>query len=322
MSSEHHVQFGDVGEARHPVTGQRRPGELAVIERYRLGQRPAERHDHAAFDLVDHRVAVDHGPALVGRHDPGHPDVAGCVGERLGAGRHPAALLQAGREACAAPHPVPVPPGRAAGGAPAGPPAEPLGGGLQDGGEPVVIEMTEPEAQRVLARNVRQLVDVRLARERVGGRGQGAIGALRMRGVGWPVAQPAVGNRVRVREGKAFGSGVDVEEVPRGYRAGGVQAGAHVDHRHRAQETPLEFLGPAPVHHHRPAGAAGQACGLDRLVAVLAPEPSAGRRCSTQPARSAAARRPAPRPAVSRSAAGRRAARCLSGRRRRRRCVF
>src|ERR1035437_8425 len=64
-------------------------------------------------------------------------------------------------------------------------------------------------------------------------------------------------------------------EIPRGHRTYGVQARPHVDHRHRAQETALEFLGPAPVHLHRPAGSAGQACRLDRLVAVLAAEPDA-----------------------------------------------
>jgi hypothetical protein len=68
--------------------------------------------------------------------------------------------------------------GRTAGGLPAGWPPEPPGGGFDDGSKPLVIEVTEPEAQRFGACDARQLVDVRLTREGVGGRGERAIRAL------------------------------------------------------------------------------------------------------------------------------------------------
>lgn len=70
--------------------------------------------------------------------------------------------------------------------------------------------MTEPEAQRFGACDARQLVDVRLTREGVGGRGERAIRALGVQGVGRLVAQAAVGHRVR--ESKAVRPGVDVRK--------------------------------------------------------------------------------------------------------------
>ncbi len=128
--------------------------------------------------------------------DPGDADVAGPVGGYLGAGRHPAALFQADGHASAAPRPEPVPPGWPARAVPAGLPPEPPDGGLEDGGQPLVIEVTEAEAQRAGVRDVRQLVDVRLAREGVGGRGERTVRALRVRGIGRLVTQAAVGHRV------------------------------------------------------------------------------------------------------------------------------
>ena len=63
-------------------------------------------------------------------------------------------------------------------------PAELLGGLFQHRPEPVVLQVRQPEGQRIGAGRVGQLVHERLAGEVVGRRGQGPIGALPQRAIG------------------------------------------------------------------------------------------------------------------------------------------
>jgi hypothetical protein len=155
------MDFEGVGGAGHLIAGERRAAGRAVIGLARAGQDAPESHDSTDSDLANHGGTVSHSPALVGGHDPGNPELAGAVGTHLGAGRHPAALLQAGGDARTAPKPALGPQGWTAGRAREEPPAEPPGGGLGDSGKPCVIEQAEPEVHRVDACDVRQFVDSR-----------------------------------------------------------------------------------------------------------------------------------------------------------------
>ena len=155
------LDLGRVAEPRHAVLGELRVEDLAVLEVDRLGHRPAEPHDHRAFDLVLEVVRVDDGAAFEGTD--GADDLhaaARSVDGHLGAGGDVAAFLRPGRDA--------DPPVRA--GLPS--PSECLGRGLEHRAEPLVLEVLQPEFQRVDVHGVGQFVHVRLAGEVVGRRGQ------------------------------------------------------------------------------------------------------------------------------------------------------
>jgi hypothetical protein len=116
------------------------------------------------FDLAGDGVGVDDRAALVSGDDPGHGDLAAGTRVDLGAGGHPAVLLQPHRTA---------PTGTARrSAARAGIPAGPRDGRAEHVSQPLVSQVTEPEGKRVGARRVSELVDARLAGKGVRGRRQ------------------------------------------------------------------------------------------------------------------------------------------------------
>ena len=154
-------------------------------------------------------------------------------------------------------------------------PGSVFGGGAKDGRESFVVEVAEPERQRILAAGDRQLVHGGLAGEGIGGRSEPAVRPDPERRVGRLVADPLVGDPVRRADG--VGSGIRVRERPGVERSSRIDSSPHVDHGKRPEIAPGHLLFAGPTDHDRPARGTSKTRGFERgLARVLAAPSSAG----------------------------------------------
>ncbi len=79
--AQHHVDAGDVAEARHAGAGQGGMGDLPMVQGYLLEQRSTQGHGGPPFDLTGDSAGADDDASLVSGHDPTHPQ--GSVGPDL-----------------------------------------------------------------------------------------------------------------------------------------------------------------------------------------------------------------------------------------------
>jgi hypothetical protein len=86
----------------HPITREGKQPEPLALPGNGLEQRAAEGHHGGTFHLADHSARVDNCPAFVRSDDPLDLDRALFVDAHLGAGRHPAPLLEANGHAASA----------------------------------------------------------------------------------------------------------------------------------------------------------------------------------------------------------------------------
>jgi hypothetical protein len=157
-----HICFGNVPEAGHTVSRESRVGQPPLSELNLLAQRRAEAHHDAAFHLSAQVGGVQDRPAFEGLDNLDQPRrTALPVHVHLNAGCHHGVLLGAAGQADTGAGPALLPPFR---------PAEPLSGRDQDVLDPLVIQVREPELERVLARRLGQFVGEGLAGEVVGRR--------------------------------------------------------------------------------------------------------------------------------------------------------
>src|SRR6266403_5853827 len=105
--------------------------------------------------------------------------------------------------------------------------------------------MSQPEFERVSSRRVGQFVHEALASEVVGGGSQGAIGSVAQRRVGRDVTAAALSGPIRRLN--AGPPGVNVDEMPGGERAFGVQGGFYFDDGRRAEIGTGKFLFAGPA---------------------------------------------------------------------------
>ena len=172
---QHHVDGWHVAEPWDPVVGEGAIGDDAIGEVDSSKSAPPERHDHGSLDLADRPSGIDHGPALVRGDqaddarfpldiaDPGH-------------GGHPSVLLE----------PSATPLARAG----VRKPTEAVGR-HREGPRPVARRPgCAGGIQRVQAELARQLVDLRLAGEVVGGGRQCPVGGLQQGTDRRPVLDP------------------------------------------------------------------------------------------------------------------------------------
>ena len=148
-------------------------------------------------------------------------------------------------------------------------PTELLGRRLQDGPQPRVFQVLQPERERILLDRLGQVVDVAFAGEMVGRRRQRPVRALPQRGLRGVKGAALVRDFVERAQGR--GARVVVGDVPRGQRAVVADSARQVDHASRAKIGPGEFLFPRPGQLHRFAGRLGKPGRLDgRFGRVLA----------------------------------------------------
>ena len=121
------VQLGHIGEAGDLVAAEGGVEDLAVLETHLLAQRRAQSHDDRALDLGEEVVGVQDGAALEHLADAPHGDL-------LSAGSISTSAQAATKEPFSVPQARPTPtlgvllPDALL-------PAEPLGGGFEDGAE-------------------------------------------------------------------------------------------------------------------------------------------------------------------------------------------
>src|SRR5207237_1489456 len=122
----------------------------ALIEMDSLEQRASHPHDERTLDLILQMERVDDRTALERRHDSGHLHLAGGVIDgKLCTGGDIAALLRAARQTITAT-------GRSL----AFVPAEMRCRRFEDGLEPRVLEILEPESEGIHLDGVCQIVDM------------------------------------------------------------------------------------------------------------------------------------------------------------------
>ena len=232
-----------------------------------LEQRPRCRLLDPALDLIAHAVRIDHQAWIDDAPDAQHAYGAGGGDLDLGDLRDVGAVIERAGEA------VPVPRGELL------PIRAHFCDPLDNAAQARVVDVTQPERERVLLRSVSQLVDERLDREDVLRRRERAEvrGAQRrrldveddtrardrVRGHGVPARRHRRDARIRTR------GGVDVGVLvvaPRDHAPARVESGRDLEDRLGPAGGVRELFGPRPLHEHRTARVLGKDRGLDRHV--------------------------------------------------------
>src|SRR6185436_1548869 len=132
---------GDTREAQDWISTPIRTGNPHRVERHRLIQRPAQRLDDAAFDLVAYSVRIDCFAAIDGGHGPHEPQApALAIDLRFARDRGIRGEILVARESEAA----------SAALLPAvSSPTKTLGSGSHDRARARVFKMAQPEVDRI-----------------------------------------------------------------------------------------------------------------------------------------------------------------------------
>ena len=141
-------------------------------------------------------------------------------------------------------------------------PTKPFGGGFEHSAQARVLQMRQTEGERIGPGGDRQLVHEAFAGESVRGGGKGPIGAVPQRRMGSDKLAAMLFDPVRRFDGRW--SGVDVDEVPGGDRAVGIQTGLSLNDGGGAEVRPGEFFFPCPSQGDWFAGGFRQPRGLHR----------------------------------------------------------
>ena len=148
-----------------------------------------------------------------------------------------------------------------------------VGGGIEYGAKPRVVQVGVAECEWIGAGSGRELIHEDLAREIVGRGGEPAVGAVTQRRSGGH--ETAIRFPDDVRRVHRVGAGVDVDEMPGRDFALGIQAGLRFDDAGGTEIGPGEFLLAGPAQGDRLARGPGEARRLDRVFArVFAAEGS------------------------------------------------
>src|SRR5262249_3689554 len=156
-----------VAEPRYPVLFEVRIQDLAVLEFDRLEQGAADRHDIRTLDLVLEIIRIEYRAAVPSRNYPQYLYIARRLFDRH---FRPSGNVATFFESAADSEPVPR------GGLAA--PTELLCCRLKYSPQPLVLQVLEPEFQRVHIHSMGQLVHMRLASKVVGCGGEAPIRSL------------------------------------------------------------------------------------------------------------------------------------------------
>ena len=125
-------------------------------------------------------------------------------------------------------------------------PAELFGGRFENGSQPFIFQVLQPELQRIHLHRMRQFVHVRLARKVVGSRGQRSIRSLPQWRFHCMKHDPLVSNFI-VRTNPRR-PGVIVVKLPGRDRPILLHSAAHIDDSGRTEICPRKLLFPRPDH--------------------------------------------------------------------------